>query len=32
MLLTVSSGLGMSVAPFRYRSPATLDIVRLRRK
>jgi uncharacterized protein len=32
MLLTVSSGLGMSVAPFRYRSPATLDIVRLRRE
>jgi hypothetical protein len=32
MLLTVSSGLGMSVAPFRYRSPASLDIVRLRRQ
>ncbi len=32
MMLTVSSGLGMSVAPFRYRSPATLDIIRLRRE
>jgi hypothetical protein len=27
----VSSGLGVSVAPFRYRSTATVDIVRLRR-
>lgn len=32
MLLVVSSGLGMSVAPFRYRSPATLDLVRLHRR
>ncbi|HWM86294.1 MAG TPA: metallophosphoesterase [Kofleriaceae bacterium] len=32
MMLTVSSGLGMSVAPFRYRSPATLDIIRLGRE
>jgi predicted MPP superfamily phosphohydrolase len=31
MLLIVSSGLGMSVAPLRYRSPATLDIIRLHR-
>lgn len=31
MLLVVSSGLGMSVAPFRYRAPATLDVIRLRR-
>jgi predicted MPP superfamily phosphohydrolase len=30
MLLVVSSGLGMSIAPFRYRSPATLDLIRLR--
>jgi hypothetical protein len=32
MLLVVSSGLGMSVAPFRYRAPATLDLVRLHRR
>jgi hypothetical protein len=32
MQLVVSSGLGMSIAPFRYRSPATLDIIRLRRR
>lgn len=32
MLLVVSSGLGMSVAPFRYRAPATLDLIRLRRR
>jgi uncharacterized protein len=31
MLLVVSSGLGMSVAPFRYRAPATVDIIRLHR-
>ncbi|HKE15677.1 MAG TPA: metallophosphoesterase [Kofleriaceae bacterium] len=32
MTLVVSSGLGMSVAPFRYRAPATVDIIRLRRR
>jgi uncharacterized protein len=32
MTLVVSSGLGMSVAPFRYRSPATVDVIRLRRE
>ena len=31
MALIVSSGLGMSVTPFRYRSSATVDIIRLRR-
>jgi predicted MPP superfamily phosphohydrolase len=29
--LVVTSGLGMSVAPLRYRAPATVDLVRLRR-
>lgn len=31
MMLTVTPGLGMSVAPLRYRSPAAIDIVRLER-
>jgi len=31
MLLVVSNGLGMSIAPFRYRAPATLDLIRLHR-
>lgn len=28
----VSSGLGMSVVPFRYRAPATVEIIELRRR
>lgn len=32
MLLVVSNGLGVSVAPLRYRAPATIDLVRLRRR
>ncbi|HLU66641.1 MAG TPA: metallophosphoesterase, partial [Kofleriaceae bacterium] len=31
MMLTVTSGLGMSVTPMRYRAPATIEIIRLRR-
>lgn len=31
MTLVVTSGLGMSVAPMRYRSPAGVDIVRLKK-
>ena len=31
-LLVVSSGLGYSVAPFRYRAPATVDLITLRRR
>jgi predicted MPP superfamily phosphohydrolase len=31
MTLVVTSGLGMSVAPLRYRSPASIDLVRLRK-
>lgn len=31
MMLVVTSGLGMSVAPLRYRSPPTIDIVHLAR-
>jgi hypothetical protein len=31
MTLVVTSGLGMSVVPFRYRSPASVDLIRLRR-
>lgn len=31
MLLVVTNGLGVSVAPFRYRAPATFDLIRLRR-
>jgi uncharacterized protein len=29
MVLVVTSGLGTSVAPFRYRAPATFDLVRV---
>lgn len=29
--IVVSNGIGTSVAPFRYRAPATIDVVRLRR-
>jgi uncharacterized protein len=31
MLLVVSNGLGVSIAPVRYRAPATIDLLRLRR-
>jgi uncharacterized protein len=31
MLVVVSNGLGVSVAPFRYRAPATVDLIELRR-
>lgn len=31
MLVVVTNGLGVSVAPFRYRAPATVDVIELRR-
>ena len=31
MLLVVTSGLGTSVAPYRYRAPATVELIHLRR-
>ncbi len=31
MLLAVTNGLGVSVAPFRYRTPATFELIELRR-
>jgi uncharacterized protein len=31
MLLVVTAGLGMSVTPLRYRSPASADLIELRR-
>jgi hypothetical protein len=31
MTLVVTSGLGMSIVPFRYRSPASVELIRLRR-